>query len=113
MIKEYFQSRTNLIEGLITILILIWFLLTPSEDQAVKLSLIINILFLVLVITMFVFRNSNKRYLLNAFVFLILSTIADILRLNNLVSLTSSLTFCFLILGALNMIFFRNYTNDY
>lgn len=107
MLKIYFGNKINLIDGLIIAFPLMWFFVVKIINQAVSLELMINLSFLALFVTMFIFRTSNFRHMYFAFVFLILSVIENIFGFNNLLFLTSGLTVNLLILGALNMIFFK------
>lgn len=108
MFKKYFTNKVGQTEGIITLLFIIWFAVAKNGDQSGNSNLIINLMFLVLLATMFIYKSSNHRHMLFAFIFLMLSVIADIFGLSSIVFLTSSLTLSLLILGGLNMIIFKD-----
>lgn len=111
MLKKYINNKIILTESLIIILSIIWFLMIKN-DQLVSRNIIINLTFLALFATMFIFRNSNHRHLLFAFIFLMSSVVADTFGLNNMLFLTSSLTLSLLILGGLNLLIFQDRKHD-
>lgn len=108
MLKKHFINKIYLTEGLIISFSLIWFFVTRNGDQQVNFNIIINLTFLALLVSVFVFRSTSRRHMFFAFTFLIFSVIADIFGLSSIVSLTSSLTLSLFILGVLNMIAFKN-----
>lgn len=108
MLKKKFINRISLVEGLIVLILLIWFFITQDRDQSMNLHFIVSLTFLILLATIFILRSNSHRHMLFAFIFLILSVVADIFRLNNILFLTSSLTLSFFILGVLNMIIFKD-----
>lgn len=107
MPKKYFSNKINLIEGLIITFPLVWFFMAKIINQVAPFELIINLSFLALFVTMFIFRSSNFRHMYFAFLMLILLVIENIFGFNSLLFLTSGLTINLLILGTLNMILFK------
>lgn len=107
MFKEYFIKKINFIDGMVTVIPIIWFLINRISNKSIDSELTINLTFLVLLVTLFIFRSSNLRHMYLAFVFLILSVIGSVFNFDDFVYLSSSLVLSLLILGTLNMLLFR------
>lgn len=107
MFKEYLNNRIALIESLIISFTLLWFMWVKTFNQGVSLELMINLPFFALFLSMIIFRSGSPRHMYFSFALLVLSVIADVFGLNNLVSLTSSFTLGLFVIGVLNMLIFR------
>lgn len=112
MFKQYFTSKVSTIEGL-TILFAVLFSIIKNGNQFISDNFVINLTFILLFITMFIFRSNNCRHMLFAFILLILSVVTDLFGLNNITFFTSSLTLSLLILGIFNMVLFKDETSNY
>jgi len=108
MFKKYFSDKINLIEGSIITFSLILFFITKIRNQFATPELVINLFFLALLVTSFVFRSSNLRHMHFAFIFLILSVLENVFGFSNFLYITGSLALSLFILGIINMLLFKN-----
>ena len=106
MFKKYL-SNIILVEGLIMSFPIVWFFITKMGNQSTAPELIINMTFLGLLMTLFIFRSSNYRHMHFAFICLVLLVIGNFFGFDNFVYLMGGLTIGLLSLGALNMTLFK------
>lgn len=106
--KNYLFNKLFWIELSVFFICLMVFYFTKMRDNNISSEFFINLVFLSMLITLLVFRNSNIRHMYFAFILLIVSSIGDILGFNDFTFVTTSLTVSFFILGVVNMILFRN-----
>ncbi len=67
---------------------------------------LINFCFILLLISLFIFRSSNLRHMFMGMVFLLLSALLNVFGMDSLVYILSSFALSLFILGVLNMILF-------
>ena len=108
MLRRYLSTKINLIDGSVIILSLFWFLLNRTSNQPVTSELIINLTFLMLFVTLVVFRNENIRHMYFGFILLSLTAISHVFGYDQFVYMVSSLTLSLFILGVINMLLFKN-----
>lgn len=108
MIRKYFSNKINLVEGLIIMISLVWFLISKIFNQLGSPEIIINSTFLILLATLVIFRSSNIRHMHFAFLLLVLAILGDVFRFDQFVYAVSSLLLSLFILGVVNMLFFKN-----
>ncbi len=96
--KKLSSNNLILMESLIILLSMIIYYMNPD--------FLINFIFIGLICTLFIFRNSSIRHMYFGFFFLLLSLIGSVLEFNSFVFITSGLALSLFILGVLNMILF-------
>lgn len=107
MIKKYFWNKICLVEGLILLVPLLWFLFNRIKNQPFAQELTVNVTFFALLTTLFVFRSSHLRHMYFAFMFLVLLVIGNVFGLDNFAYLAGSWVLSLLFLGILNMFLFK------
>ena len=103
MFKKYLSSKKNLFEGSIIIFAFIWYLLNKNQKQLVSLEFIINLTFLMFLITLVIFRSCSFRHMYFGFLLLILAVIGNVFGYQQFVYFVSSLALSLFILGVINM----------
>lgn len=100
-----FLSRFIFIEILV-ITVLLFLLLINTTKGVILTDLIINLIFISTLILVFIFRNSHQRHFYFAFIFILITALAEVFLITPLVYIAGSLVLCFLFIGVLNMILF-------
>ena len=105
--RNFFSNRLILIESLIILLPIVAYYIIGIQNKNLYPEFLINIVFIALLLTLFIFRSSSIRHMYFAFIFLILTVLGDILGSANFVYISSSLALGLLVLGVLNLLLFK------
>ncbi|MBI2018543.1 hypothetical protein HYS96_02440 [Candidatus Daviesbacteria bacterium] len=86
---------------------MIVFYILGAQNKNLHPEFLINFIFIVLFISLFIFRSGNIRHMYLAFALLLLAVFASVFGLNNFLYISSSLSLGLLILGIINMLLFK------
>ncbi len=106
--RNFFSNKLIKIELSVILLFFVFYYLMKIQNNDISLEFLINLIFVALLITLFIFRDSNIRHMYFAFVFLLFTVTGNFFGIKDFIYITSSLTVSLFILGVLNMILFKD-----
>lgn len=95
-----------LIESLVILLSMIAFYIIGVQNKNLHPEFLINFIFIVLLVSLFIFRSGSIRHMYLGFVLLLLAVFASVFGFNDFLYILSSLALSLLILGIINMLLF-------
>lgn len=106
--RKFFSNKLIKIETSIVLFLLVVYYFMKIQNNDISPEFLVNLIFVALLISLFIFRNSNIRHMYFAFVFLLFTLTSNLFGLNDFIYITSSLTLSLFILGVINMILFKD-----
>lgn len=106
--RNFFSNKLIKIELSVILLFFVVYYLMKIQNNDIYFEFLINLIFVLLLIILFIFRDSNIRHMYFAFVFLLFTVTGNFFGLNDFIYITSSLTLSLLILGVINMVLFKD-----
>lgn len=107
MAKNNFK-KFSWIEGAIITLPSGWFLITTIRNAFFDPEVVIDVVFVMLLVALFIFRNGSLRHMRFAYILLLLSVVGSLFNSERFAYTAASLALGLFILGIINMILFRD-----
>jgi hypothetical protein len=105
--KKFSTKNVIGVELVVTILPLLYYYLSVLQGNTIYPEFSLNIIFIVLLITLFIFRSRSIRHMYLGFGFLILGAFGSILDFKNFAYIASSMTLILFFIGIVNFLIFN------
>ena len=86
---------------------MIVFYILSTQNKNLHPEFLINFIFIVLLVSLFIFKRGSIRHMYLAFTLLLPAVFASVFGLNSILYILSSLALSLLILGIINMLLFK------
>lgn len=102
-----FSNKIIFWETFIIAFLLGWLFINRAFNGLLSADFVINIIFILLLIFVFIFRNSHPRHFYMAFIFLLVTIFGNIFIMDTVVYIFGSMTLNLLFVGVFNMMLFK------